>query len=423
MRKKDCILASFFLFILTIPVVLPQSAYAVPAFARQTGMACSTCHFQHFPALNAFGRAFKAGGYTMIGGQSMIEGDMLSMPSVLNASLVLKVRYQKTNGDDDGAGTNKGELQFPDEAALFLGGRVGEHLGFAYEMGLNGEGADNFTSFKIPIVHDVGGTKVSLIPFNTDALGASFGFELLNTGAVRNVRTIEHRRDISAQQYIGTDGPAEGIAFVAVNNRGFINYSLWAPSHTATDIGPISHYVRVAATPVYAGWDLGGGIQWWGGTTKIGSDVVDTGGFDEDHPDKQYQTHAWAIDAQAQGAFRSMPLGVYAAYGSADKSETGEPENFFNSNSGEKTAFSIIAELGVQPGKTTVALGYRSGDTGAASSSEQTAIALGATYHLIQNVQLQLNHSFYGGDYYDLAANNEDADGDQLTTLMLFAAF
>ena len=155
MKKQRCSLAFLFFFIVVASLALPKSAQAIPAFARQTGMACSTCHFQHFPALNAFGRYFKAGGYTMVGGQSMVEGDMLSLPSTLNASIVLKVRYQKTNGDDDSSGTNKGEFQFPDEAALFLGGRIGEHMGFAYEMGLNGEGFDNFTSFKMPFVYDV----------------------------------------------------------------------------------------------------------------------------------------------------------------------------------------------------------------------------------------------------------------------------
>ena len=113
--------------------VIPQSSEAVPAFARQTGLACNSCHFQHFPTLNQFGRAFKAGGFTMVGGQSLVEGDLLSMPSVINASLITKIRYVKTNGDNDDSGSNKGELQFPDEAAFFLGGRVGEHIGFALE--------------------------------------------------------------------------------------------------------------------------------------------------------------------------------------------------------------------------------------------------------------------------------------------------
>ncbi|MEK6538636.1 MAG: hypothetical protein AABZ46_05880, partial [Nitrospirota bacterium] len=118
MRQKVCLVGIALVFIITAFILSAHDAEAVPAFARQTGLSCSTCHFQHFPALNAFGRSFKAGGYTMVGGQSMIEGDMLSVPSVLNASMVMKLRYQKTNGSDN-IETDKGELQFHDEAALF----------------------------------------------------------------------------------------------------------------------------------------------------------------------------------------------------------------------------------------------------------------------------------------------------------------
>src|SRR3989338_3597861 len=137
------VFAAFFAFVVSLWIV--PTADAVPAFARQVGVACSTCHFQHFPALNAFGRAFKAGGYTQVGGQSLIEGEDLSIPATLNASLVTKVRYQMTNGKDDTAtagvneskiGKNKGELQFPDEAAVFLAGRAGEHIGFVLEAQL-----------------------------------------------------------------------------------------------------------------------------------------------------------------------------------------------------------------------------------------------------------------------------------------------
>ena len=47
-------------------------ASALPVFARQTGAACSACHFQHFPLLNAFGRSFKSSGYTQIS-QAQVE--------------------------------------------------------------------------------------------------------------------------------------------------------------------------------------------------------------------------------------------------------------------------------------------------------------------------------------------------------------
>lgn len=66
MKRFLSSVAAVFLFAAVL-VYLPGEAEAVPAFARQTGMACNSCHFQHFPTLNAFGRAFKAGGYTMGG--------------------------------------------------------------------------------------------------------------------------------------------------------------------------------------------------------------------------------------------------------------------------------------------------------------------------------------------------------------------
>ena len=42
-------------------------ARAVPSFARQTGMPCTTCHTA-FPQLTPFGRYFKLTGYTLAGG-------------------------------------------------------------------------------------------------------------------------------------------------------------------------------------------------------------------------------------------------------------------------------------------------------------------------------------------------------------------
>ncbi|MBI5810490.1 MAG: hypothetical protein HZB21_04795, partial [Deltaproteobacteria bacterium] len=209
--RKFLIAAAGFIFFLAVFYLLPE-AEAAPAFARQTGLACNTCHFQHFPTLNAFGRAFKAGGYTQVGGQSMVEGDFLSIPATLNATLVTKIRYQRTNGDDETEPTNKGELQFPDEAAILIGGRAGEHVGFLAEVSAIGT-ADTttgnfslFTGYKMPIVYTVSNTNVMLIPFSTDGQGAAYGFELLNTGSLRLQRPLENNsgRDMSAQQYIGT---------------------------------------------------------------------------------------------------------------------------------------------------------------------------------------------------------------------------
>jgi hypothetical protein len=40
----------------------PRSGYAIPAFSRQYGTSCTTCHLD-FPKLNDFGKAFKNAGF------------------------------------------------------------------------------------------------------------------------------------------------------------------------------------------------------------------------------------------------------------------------------------------------------------------------------------------------------------------------
>lgn len=401
------------LFLLALSFYSPKEASAVPAFARQTGMACNTCHYQHFPTLNSFGRAFKAGGYTMVGGQSLIEGDFLSLPSTLNASLITKIRFQKTNGSSD-TGTNKGEFQFPDEAALIIGGRAGEHVGFLLEASLK-DGDSRFTSFKMPFTYAVGnGTNVSVTPFTTDAAGVSYGYELLNTGALRINRPIEHREQVSAQQFLGTDVSATGIAFAVQRELYHANYTMWSNNHTDTDAGPYLHYARVAFTPTYAGWDLAAGVQWWGGSGKRASAYT--------------KADAWALDAQAQGMVAAFPVGVYASYAKAGKSETGEPANIFNGNTSEDTdAFGLLVEVGVIPNRLTLAAGYlngnaatgsRAGMNGNSATGSQSAFTLGANYQLTQNVNLVWNSSFMSGDTFDVNTN-----GEQLHTAQIFAAF
>lgn len=62
---------------------------------------------------------------------------------------------------------------------------------------------------------------------------------------------------------------------------------------------------------------------------------------------------------------------------------------------------------------------YRQGDTGKASNSTDNAWMIGGTYLLLQNVQLQLNHTEYSGSAYKGAPKN----GDRMTTLMLYTSF
>lgn len=419
-----------FLTAIAVFYAAPESL-AAPAFARQTGMACNTCHFQHFPTLNAFGRAFKSGGYTMAGGTSLLEGDFLSLPSNLNASLITKIRYQKRNGDSGDASAttsnqemNKGTLQFPDEAALLIGGRAGEHIGFLLEAALSASAdpaATMFTSYKMPIVFDAAGTKLSVIPFTTDAAGASYGFELLNTGAVRMIRPLEHRNDTSAQQYVGTDGAATGFAFVAAHNLVHANYTAWYPAHGNSDAGPYMGYFRAAITPTIAGWDLAAGTQVWRGSSKSGGETAPA----------RVAGRAFAFDAQAQGTAGKLPLGVYLTYARAPKSKvtlcticTDSNTNMYNTSLNKaKSAWTATAEAGVIPNRVTLAASYRGGKDGDPDGDNRdgdNAKMLGLVYTFAQNLNFQVNNSWFSGSSKTGGMRH---NGNMLTTVMLFGAF
>ncbi|MBI5785423.1 MAG: hypothetical protein HZA64_08205 [Rhodocyclales bacterium] len=403
-----------------IAAIVATPSQAVPAFARQTGKACSTCHFQHYPALNSYGQDFKAGGFTDMGKQPLLKGSDLSLPSILNASLFFKFRYQDTNGKDT-AGTAtaaSGDWQVPDEFALLFGGRVTDNIGFMLEGQLADNTAPFLAGFKMPAMYKVGEEiKAGVVPYTTDALGAAYGFELLNTGAVRNVRVNEHRSETSAQQYIGTATPATGAAFVLYHPQFFVNLSRWTPNHAGDASGQkiSSNYLRVAYTPSIGDWELGAGVQSWSGTAKEA-----TGGAIN-------ETKAWAIDFQAQGALGTLPLGVYLTHANAAGTSVGSATpNLFNGNPNDEKATTILGELGFLPGKATVQLGYRWANTGsAADKPEDNAWTLGGTYQIAQNVQLQAQYTSRskGG-----AANlgryaGSETPGTALTTLMLSAGF
>ena len=55
-----------FALLVVLLALMTPSANAIPAFARMHKTSCQTCHIG-FPKLNAFGEAFRLGGYRMPG--------------------------------------------------------------------------------------------------------------------------------------------------------------------------------------------------------------------------------------------------------------------------------------------------------------------------------------------------------------------
>jgi len=99
----------------------------VPAFARQTGQPCASCHTA-LPQLTPFGRRFKLGGYTMQGGDVWRELPQLSVllqPTFTHNNTPLSA-IPSPNG---GFMNTNNWLDLPQTASLFYAGSAYGNLG------------------------------------------------------------------------------------------------------------------------------------------------------------------------------------------------------------------------------------------------------------------------------------------------------
>ncbi|MDP9083286.1 MAG: cytochrome C [Pseudomonadota bacterium] len=127
-------------------------SWAVPSFARQTGMACAACHTT-FPELTPFGREFKLNGYVLdnirqVTGIDTSARQTLAINSIPPISAMLQVSYTHTSkalpdGQLPGALAKDGEALFPDQVSLFYAGKIADELGAFMQLTYDGA-ADHF---------------------------------------------------------------------------------------------------------------------------------------------------------------------------------------------------------------------------------------------------------------------------------------
>ena len=114
---------------------MSQAAQAVPAFARQTGLACVACHVS-FPELTPFGRFFKLSGYTLTNNKTIPLAGMVQF-SQTNTRRIQQDQYDFVRNGDVA-------LQ---QASLFYGGRiagpVGAFVQWTYDGIAHHSGIDN----------------------------------------------------------------------------------------------------------------------------------------------------------------------------------------------------------------------------------------------------------------------------------------
>ena len=410
--------------------VFAPEASAVPVFARQTGMACSACHYQHFPLLNGFGRAFKNSGFTMMGAQGKVEGEHLDMPDRVNMGVFMTTYVQSESGLDPVAGQVPviGTPGTGGEFSLFMGGRAAEFLGFIAEAGLGGGGAPVTLApqggivgaTKFAMLFPVGDARVGLVVHSSTGQGVAYSFETLNTGATNTHKMMgnsgpngQHVKAAYAAQYLGTNTAATGASFVANNSMGFVNVGLWemAGNDAVTGANALNlNYARAATTLDIAGFDMGFGVQHFGGQSTVSGALLTTAAA-INAPD------ANIIDAQVQGDAANMPVGLYVSYGSAAASTATNGNPFNTSLTNTKTSLNVAAEIGFIPHVSTVQVAMRMGHQNGLTDN---ALMVGVTYELAQNIGLSLTGTQQSGSFWD---NQAAPVGKTATTLLLETLF
>ncbi len=219
------VLASLFpLFLLFLAATNPPSVQAVPSYARQTGLACSGCHYTP-PELNPAGRRFKLLGYVDKKDKGITDDSGKHHTGLdLLASLPLSVMFETsfTNTNAPQPTTQNGNFEFPQDVSLFLSGawatHVGSFLQVTYDTQDDHFSADN-TDIRYANTRKFGGKELV------------YGLTLNNNPGVED---------------LWNDTPAWGFPWILSDD---------APLPTATPIinGPLAQ--DVAGLGAYAMWN------------------------------------------------------------------------------------------------------------------------------------------------------------------------
>ena len=126
-------------------MLFPEAAHAVPSFARQTGMSCTVCHTA-WPQLTPFGRTFKLDGFTF----STESPSGRWYPPLAGMVQASYSDIDKNNGaltdgiapfdSSEDRATDKTNL--PQQASIFYGGKIINHLGALIQLTYDGTAND-----------------------------------------------------------------------------------------------------------------------------------------------------------------------------------------------------------------------------------------------------------------------------------------
>ena len=116
------------------------AAAHLPSFSRQTGLACSACHYQ-FLTLTPLGRDFKLNGYTLTRQQLITEkdkskGETLKLSPIPLVAAMLQGSLTHTK--DAQPGTQNDNTELPQQLSVFLAGGITSKIGIFSQLTYSG---------------------------------------------------------------------------------------------------------------------------------------------------------------------------------------------------------------------------------------------------------------------------------------------
>jgi len=381
MKKMLLSAAAFAVVAVSAVAVAPTTSEAIPAFARQTGAACLSCHFMSFPTLSSFGRSFKVNGFTDVGEQALVEDEGLSIPASLNITAV--VRPQFANVSTTGAAPSTKTAAITADQVILIGGRFGTNSGVFIEYD------GTFANVQIMNSFDFGSFRGGVNIFNT-GFGETAGLEVSSVhgqhGGMMNGKAL------SATNSIGSaGGNTGGLAFWAANDWAMASVSLItdgiALDGATSNSWKLAPSFRVFVQPEVAGWETGIGFGITNGSTGDARTAIAAG-----VPGTNLKMKKWFIDAQAHGEMGDTQIGLYADFASASAS-TATETNLFNTATGDLEGWHVRGNI-----KPTHNLIFGAGfgelktknSAGLINGSKTTQWQIAAEYEVYQNFVIAL---------------------------------
>ena len=244
------------LVLLFTVAVNPPKVQAVPSYARQTGLACSGCHYTP-PELNPAGRRFKLLGYVDRADETkVVKADpgkkraALDLLSTLPLSAMLETSFTSTKSPVPG--TQNGSVELPQDVSLFLSGawttHVGSFMQVTYDTQDDHFGIDN-TDVRFAKITKLGGKELV------------YGLNVNNNPTVEDLWNSTPAWGYSwvADDWAPTPTAAPIVASIGQDVAGFGGYAMWN-DHLYVD-ATLYRSEHVGAAQPNSGTDFGFNVR------------------------------------------------------------------------------------------------------------------------------------------------------------------